>query len=230
MNKIYQSNSDKPSHEVPDNQNINLDHINSEYEDIANSLIWPDDTQFDIPDNPYNTAFDQEVTSNYCIQQQNINPVVNVEHHEEEMSHIPFPSQTSNISEPVPLQSSQNGINNELLHDVQFENDNNNILRNDDMAIRRNCRNIIKLSDEEQYFKDQYYKIFTSRKKFPKKYVQLIHNNVLVGKIKGFKKMERDDFRSINIYFKNHLNDKSKMFDVLEKNINVCREILKQWM
>lgn len=232
MNTIYQSNSDKPFQEEPDNQNIILDHMNSdqEFEDIVNSLILPGDTPVGIPDNPYNTTFDQEVTSNDGIQQQNINPVVNVEHHEEEMSHVPIPSQTSDISEPAPLQSSQNGMNNELSHDVQLENDNNNIQSNDGIAIRRNCRNIIKLPDEAQYFKDQYYKIFTSRKKFPKKYVQLIHNNVLVGKIEGFEKMKRDDFRSINLYFKKHLNDKTEMFEVLQKNIDACKEILKEWI
>ena len=86
---------------------------------------------------------------------------------------------------------------------VGFSNDQNKKI-NKPGILPRNPKRSVDLSEHEQYFKDQYYKIFVSRKKFEKKLVRQIHNLVLVKEIKNLKKMDREEYRRIDLYFKKY--------------------------
>lgn len=68
-----------------------------------------------------------------------------------------------------------------------------------------------------QKFKYRFFSILSSKKKFRKKIVQEIHNNFLVKEL-GFKRMQRDEYRNISIYFLNYYSKKDEILNVLEKN------------
>ncbi|KAK8837067.1 hypothetical protein M9Y10_037116 [Tritrichomonas musculus] len=122
------------------------------------------------------------------------------------------------------LKPSPNDLNNQLC-DTQFEKSNGQKVTNPG-NLHRNPKRIVDLSDPEKYFKNQYYKIFISGKKFQKKYVQQIHNRFLKN-IEGFKKMKREEFRRIDIYFQNYATHQDQIFKVLKENKDVIsKEIL----
>lgn len=122
------------------------------------------------------------------------------------------------------LKPSPNDLNNQLC-DTQFEKSNGQKVTNPG-NLHRNPKRIVDLSDPEKYFKNQYYKIFISGKKFEKKYVQQIHNRFLKN-IEGFKKMKREEFRRIDIYFQNYATHQDQIFKVLKENKDVIsKEIL----
>lgn len=122
------------------------------------------------------------------------------------------------------LKPSPNDLNNQLC-DTQFEKSNGQKVTNPG-NLHRNPKRIVDLSDPEKYFKNQYYKIFISGKKFEKKYVQQIHNRFLKN-IEGFKKMKREEFRRIDLYFQNYAPHQDQIFKVLKENKDVIsKEIL----
>ncbi|KAK8892872.1 hypothetical protein M9Y10_030123 [Tritrichomonas musculus] len=110
---------------------------------------------------------------------------------------------------------------------VDCSNDQNKKI-NKPGILPRNPKRSVDLSEHEQYFKDQYYKIFVSRKKFEKKLVRQIHNLVLVKEIKNLKKMDREEYRRIDLYFKKYSPWQEQIFRVLKKHKKmIYREILK---
>ncbi|KAK8894262.1 hypothetical protein M9Y10_022697 [Tritrichomonas musculus] len=60
----------------------------------------------------------------------------------------------------------------------------------------------VDLSRNELSFKDRFYAIFTTKKKFEKKLVKQIHN--YIRKPFGFERMSREEFRRIDLYFQNY--------------------------
>lgn len=58
----------------------------------------------------------------------------------------------------------------------------------------------IKLSKKAKLFKNAFYQIFTTKKRFPKKLVQKIHE--FVSKFIPINKISRDQIRCIDLYFK----------------------------
>lgn len=134
----------------------------------------------------------------------------------------------SNLANNVDLQSSQNGMYNQFGGaELDCSNDQNKKI-NKPGLLPRNPKRSVDLSEHEQYFKDQYYKIFVSRKKFEKKLVRQIHNLVLVKEIKNLKKMDREDYRRIDLYFKKYSPWQEQIFRVLKKHKKmIYREILK---
>lgn len=76
----------------------------------------------------------------------------------------------------------------------------------------------IDLSQKEQNFKNDYFLIFTNRKKFPKTIIKQIHS-IIQGPLK-LKPMTRDIVRCNDKYFIEYSNDAFKIIQylVLHKN------------
>lgn len=90
-----------------------------------------------------------------------------------------------------------------------------------------NPKRMVDLSEPELSFKRQYFKFFLPRRRLGKIYVQQIHNRFLVKNIEGFKKMQREEFRCIDIYFKNYAPHRDQIFKVLIDNKDaISKEIL----
>lgn len=66
----------------------------------------------------------------------------------------------------------------------------------------RSPKRKVDLSHNELSFKDRFYAIFTTKKKFEKKLVKQIHD--YIRKPFGFERMSREEFRRIDIYFRNY--------------------------
>lgn len=77
------------------------------------------------------------------------------------------------------------------------------------------------LSDSTKKFKKDFYSRFTSKKKFKKEFVKDIHNTILVEKIKGFRKMRRDEIRMIDQYFINYAPFQDQILQVLKDNHDI---------
>ena len=74
----------------------------------------------------------------------------------------------------------------------------------------------VALSDNQQSFKDKYYQVFTSKKRFSKAYVKNIHD-ILIKEL-GLKPMSREEFRRIDLYFHHFSKYSNQILDFLEKN------------
>lgn len=60
-------------------------------------------------------------------------------------------------------------------------------------------KRFVEMNEMAELFKFSFYSIFTSRKKFPKKYVILIHNDICINlNLRG---VSRNETRSIDLYF-----------------------------
>lgn len=136
------------------------------------------------------------------------------------------PIQYSNENNEQP-QSNENEMSNQPSVAWLDNNDNdNNQKRNSSGSRLRRPKTILSLSKEQKSFKDGYYKIFTSRKKFKKEYVVKIHNDILVN-ILGFHKIQRNESRSIDTYFQNYAPYKDQIFQVLRsKKEIIIKKIL----
>lgn len=86
----------------------------------------------------------------------------------------------------------------------------------------RSSKTKVRLSDNQQDFKDNFYQMFTSKKKFDKKLVRGIHNNICAHF--NFKKMTRDQYRMIDLYFKEYAKYSQQILIYLRDN---KEEILK---
>lgn len=74
----------------------------------------------------------------------------------------------------------------------------------------------IEMSESAELFKFSFYSIFTSRKKFPKKYVILIHNDICINlNLRG---INRNETRSIDLYFVNFAKHSRKILQFIKKN------------
>ncbi|KAK8849350.1 hypothetical protein M9Y10_018746 [Tritrichomonas musculus] len=136
------------------------------------------------------------------------------------------PIQYSNENNEQP-QSNENEMSNQPSVAWLDNNDNdNNQKRNSSGSRLRRPKTILSLSKEQKCFKDGYYKIFTSRKKFKKEYVVKIHNDILAN-ILGFQKIQRNESRSIDTYFQNYAPYKDQIFQVLRsKKEIIIKKIL----
>lgn len=74
----------------------------------------------------------------------------------------------------------------------------------------------VNLSEAASDFKFSFYRIFTSRKKFPKKYVTLIHNEICQGL--NLPRITRDECRSIDLYFIHYYQHSKDILFYLTKN------------
>lgn len=116
--------------------------------------------------------------------------------------------------------------------DVDNTNTSDSCFDSKPINLEHRKKSSIDLDERAYNFKFSFYKIFTLRKKFPKKYVILIHNEIC-HKLK-LRKATRDETRSINKYFVNFApySDIIILFiknniDTILKNIPKLKEVLK---
>ena len=80
----------------------------------------------------------------------------------------------------------------------------------------RTSKRKIDLSKEANTFKSFFYQIFTSKKKFDKKLVKNIHN--LIAPHCNLRKISREEFRSIDLYFKEFSNSQEQILIYLHQH------------
>lgn len=84
----------------------------------------------------------------------------------------------------------------------------------------KNCcrkkKTFVNLNEKELNFQFSFYQIFTTRKKFPKKYVVLIHNEIC-SNLK-LRRINRDETRSISFYFHNFAKHAEKILLFIKNN------------
>lgn len=133
------------------------------------------------------------------------------------------------INETNPPNNNQNNNNTSNQPIFTWFDNNQNQNCNSSRIHHKKPKTKLLLSESQQCFKDNYYNIFTPRKKFEKSYVIKIHNMFLVNNIKGFKKMSRDEERSIDLYFQNYAPYQEEIFKVLRKNKKlIIKQIIKK--
>ena len=82
------------------------------------------------------------------------------------------------------------------------------------------------MSEAATNFKLTFYQMFTSRKKFQKKFVVMIHNEICTNL--ELRRVNREEARSINLYFSHFLNHKDKILFYINKNVNNLRRRLPE--
>lgn len=102
-----------------------------------------------------------------------------------------------------------------------FQNDNDLSLNNRNTTTNqtnesKNVQKVI-LDENDQSFKNNFYSIFTKKKRINKNHVKKIHNRILVP-ILGFQPMTRNEFRCIARYFRNYSYMKDKILNCLKQN------------
>lgn len=87
----------------------------------------------------------------------------------------------------------------------------------------------LNLSHQQNEFKKLFYQVFTSKKRIPKEIVKKIHNIILVPL--ELKKMSREEFRKIDLYFQNYLKYSTQILIYLQKHkediLGAIPELLK---
>lgn len=102
------------------------------------------------------------------------------------------------------------------------ENGNNNYFINNNVCFQNQPyqqhkkKSPVNLSEDASDFKFSFYRIFTSRKKFPKKYVTLIHNEICQSL--NLPRITRDECRSIDLYFIHYYQHSKDILFYLTKN------------
>lgn len=81
---------------------------------------------------------------------------------------------------------------------------------------KRKRKRKIELSDIEESFKNEYYKFFTNKKKFSKKFVIAIHKIIMVPL--SLPAIKRDQTRQIDLYFQDFAYAKDKIFDYIKEH------------
>ena len=76
----------------------------------------------------------------------------------------------------------------------------------------------VKMNERAKNFQYSFYKIFTTRKKFPKKFVVLIHNAICANL--NLRKVNRDEIRSIYLYFADFAQNSEKILLFIKNNKN----------
>lgn len=111
-----------------------------------------------------------------------------------------------------------------------FQNDNDLTLNNSNKTANHNnesksMQKVI-LDENDQSFKNNFYSIFTKKKRFNKNIVKEIHNCILVP-ILGFQPMTRNEFRCIARYFRNHSYMKEQIINCLKENKAKIQQIIQ---
>lgn len=113
-----------------------------------------------------------------------------------------------------------------FLNTPSTNNDNNFILESYQYHSLHKKKSPVKMSEKASDFKFAFYQIFTTRKKFPKKYVVLIHNEIC-GYL-DIRRVTRDETRSINLYFANFAKHHEKILYYIKKNKNLIIESIPE--
>ena len=92
----------------------------------------------------------------------------------------------------------------------------NSLKNNKSKPVSRRKKTFAKLNEKGQNFQFSFYQIFTTRKKFPKKYVILIHNEICINL--NLRRINRDETRSISQYFDDFADHSEKILLFIKNN------------
>lgn len=90
----------------------------------------------------------------------------------------------------------------------------------------RGFKRRIDLSGPSKSFKNFFYKIFTTKAKFPKQLVCKIHNKVC--KSLNLPKISREESRSIDLYFQNYSKDSERILIYLHQHKEELLELIPE--
>lgn len=94
----------------------------------------------------------------------------------------------------------------------------NNNLSNKNLYVFRKKKCQVKMDEKASIFKFSFYQLFTTRKKFPKKFVIMIHNEICANL--NLRCINRDESRSIDLYFTNFARHSEKIILFLKAHKN----------
>lgn len=109
-------------------------------------------------------------------------------------------------------------FNNSLI-DTYIETTQPNIDLNERSSLGTSTRGSkikVDLSKDEHSFKEFFYKIFTTKARFPKKLVCRIHN--IICKALKLPRISRNESRSIDLYFKNYTKESNRILIYLHQH------------
>ena len=131
---------------------------------------------------------------------------------------LPFDTdiQYFEIKTPISFQQIEN-IPNET-STAQINQKESDFPRKSPLSIPHKTKCHVKMNESASIFKFSFYQIFTSRKKFPKKYVIMIHNSICP--ILKLRNISRDESRSIDLYFANFAQYSEKILLFIKNNKN----------
>lgn len=131
---------------------------------------------------------------------------------------LPFKDDISYImiNESKKELSSDYSNSNEIFSNNDIFINNNNIPSGNYSIPHKKKKTFVKMTEDAENFKFSFYKMFTSKKKFPKKYVFLIHNEL--RKDLKLDRINRDECRSIDLYFLHFAKYRKDILLYLEKN------------
>lgn len=101
--------------------------------------------------------------------------------------------------------------------DIDLTNNNCYLDSNNEKSFIKKKSPVV-LNEAASIFKFSFYKIFTSKKKFPKKYVVMIHNEICT--MLNLRKVNRDETRSIDLYFLNFAPYSDRILITIKNNFN----------
>lgn len=114
-----------------------------------------------------------------------------------------------------PESKCENSISN--LNQLSIMNINAPFIHDQCKKFRRKKANI-KMSEVAQNFQFTFYQIFTTRKKFQKKFVISIHNEICSNL--NLRRVNRDETRSIHLYFANFAYCSERILVYIKNNKN----------
>ena len=117
---------------------------------------------------------------------------------------------------PIPYLNVATPSNNNINEKMNENYLNNDIDDKNGKPKNKKKKTTIKMNEKAENFKYSFYKMFTQKKKFPKKYVRLIHNSLCY--ILKLKRINRDETRSIDLYFTHFADHSEKILLCIEKN------------
>lgn len=95
-----------------------------------------------------------------------------------------------------------------------------------DLSCSSKTKSSVKLSEAAKNFQSAFYQQFTSRKKFQKKFVVMIHNEICT--YLNLRRVNREEARSINLYFLHFLRHKDKILSYINNNSHSLRRRIQE--
>lgn len=135
------------------------------------------------------------------------------------ISYFEINQNNANNNSSDSIESSENEYENKkkmsCRDSKEYPNNYSFIFTESKKATRKKKANI-KLTENAKNFQYSFYQIFTTRKKFPKKFVVIIHNEICSNL--NLKRVNRDETRSISLYFNDFANHAAKILLFIQNN------------
>ena len=116
-------------------------------------------------------------------------------HYEQMISEQSFENQLQNHNQQI-LSANENSVLEEAIFSTNMNQ------RSTSGRSKRTSKRKVDLSKKAELFKNAFYKVFTSKKKFPKHLVKEIHD--FICQYIPLPKMKREHIRSIDLYFEEY--------------------------